>query len=374
MPHQPRGGLRGGGSCPDVAEQPDAGRGGRRRRRKQKKRQKTNGRPQVILRAVIGALLSGQNYSDYRKSYIAQNKEVIHWSTFDRYLGKLLPWIEKLQTEAVDLVRYLVVRYGDTIDNLVLTHDFFWQTRGHHSKSGTGTICDRKTGGILSYRHFCQGTDSMSDRGGFEWTSAAMDPISMGQMAEEIMEWMEKDVDKIMEVHPEELDGVEPKLCGVVLDGDASTNSLIPVVTGKVKAAGETKYCSDFQVFPCFNHLGKNCGGYAATEGHKLHKTCHCPDNLTAKNTVNQRQSKRHRGCNDSSHPLVKSYQRGLTAAVRGAKDWRRKPGYEGRDLPSLVTQGVEEMVNHLSNIHARRPRLHDRRATRLPAARSGQV
>ena len=336
----------------DAAQQPGAGGGGRGGRRKQKKRRQTNARPDGILRAVLGALLSGQTYEDYRASCVAQNLHVIHWSTFNRYLGKLLPWVEKLQSEAVDLVRYLVVRYGDTIDNLVLTHDFFWQTRGHHSRNGTGTVCDRKTGAILSYRHYCQGRDSMSDRGGFEWTSAAMDPISMGEMAEEMIEWMEKDVDKILEKYPDDLDGVEPKLCGVILDGDASTNSLIPVVKGKVRASGETKYCSDFQVYPCFNHLGKNCGGYAATAGHAVHKTCSCEDNLTLKGTVNSKQPKKHRGCNDSSHPLVKSYQRGLTAAVRGAKDWKRKPGYADRSLPSLVIQGVEEMANHFSNIH----------------------
>ena len=331
---------------------PAAAGGGGRRRKQQKKRRKTNGRPEEILRAVVGALLSGQTYEDYRKAAIAQNLEVIHWTTFNRYLGKLLPLIEKLQNETIELVRYIVVRYATTIDSLILTHDFFWQTRGHHSRNGTGTICDRKTGGILSYRHFCQGTDSMSDRGAFEWTSAAMDPISLGEMLTEIVEWMESDVDRITEKYPEELGDTMPSLDGIILDGDASTSALVPVVMAKARAAGDTKYCGNLTVYPCMNHLGKNCGSFAAKVGHEIHKDCSCEDNLTLKGTVNQKQPKKHRGCNDPSHPLVKSYQRGLTAAVRGAKDWRHKPGYEGQAITDLVIQGVEEMSNHLSNIH----------------------
>ena len=138
---------------------------GGRRRKKRKKRKATNSRPEGVVRAVIGALLSGQTFEDYRTTSKAQNIQVVHHTAFERYLGLLLPWIEKLQNECIDLCRYLVVRYGDTIDRLVLTHDFFWATRGHYSKNGTGTMCDRKSGAILSYRHYCQGTDNQSERG-----------------------------------------------------------------------------------------------------------------------------------------------------------------------------------------------------------------
>ena len=59
---------------------------------------------------------------------------------------------------------------------------------------------------------------------------------------------------------PEELGDAEPKLEGIVLDGDASTSALIPVVKAAAAAAaadGETKYCKELRVFPCMNHLGK---------------------------------------------------------------------------------------------------------------------
>ena len=114
---------------------------GGRRRKKRKKRKKTNSRPEGVVRAVMGALLAGQTYKDYRTAAKAQNMQVVHHTAFERYLGLLLPWIEKLQNETVDLCRYLVVRYGDTIGRLVLTHDFFWATRGHYARNGTGTMC-----------------------------------------------------------------------------------------------------------------------------------------------------------------------------------------------------------------------------------------
>eukprot|EP00966_Prymnesium_polylepis_P297377 6870681-Prymnesium_polylepis.1 len=86
-------------------------------------------------------------------------------------------------------------------------------------------MCDRKSGAILSYRHYCQGTDKLSERGGFEWTSKAMDPISFGEMLNEMIDWIENAVDKLTEEFPDEVTG-EPCLDSVVLDGDASTSSL----------------------------------------------------------------------------------------------------------------------------------------------------
>ena len=41
------------------------------------------------MRAVIGALLAGQTYEDYREETVARGMQFIHDTTFDRYL--LLP-------------------------------------------------------------------------------------------------------------------------------------------------------------------------------------------------------------------------------------------------------------------------------------------
>eukprot|EP00966_Prymnesium_polylepis_P319143 7371382-Prymnesium_polylepis.1 len=84
---------------------------------------------------------------------------------------------------------------------------------------------------------------------------------------------------------------------------------------------------------------------------------------------------KAHKGCNDQSHPLVKSYQRGLSAAMRGVKDWKRRPGNEQRALSSLAVQGVEEMVSHLSDVHDGPGFVTgERRVCRLhPAEQNGQ-
>lgn len=63
-------------------------------RRKQKRRKQTNARPEYIILKVLGCLLAGQMFSEYETAAIAQGEEVMSHNTFDRYLGKLLPWIE----------------------------------------------------------------------------------------------------------------------------------------------------------------------------------------------------------------------------------------------------------------------------------------
>ena len=61
-------------------------------------------------------------------------------------------------------MRYLVVAHGDCIDNLILTNDWFWGTRGHNSRNGSGTICDLKSGAVLAARHFTiQGIEEMAN-------------------------------------------------------------------------------------------------------------------------------------------------------------------------------------------------------------------
>ena len=193
----------------------------------------------------------------------------------------------------------------------------------------------------------------MSDKGGFEFSSKAMDAIACGEMLDELIQlWMEHDVDDLILKHDLE---VVPKLDSIVLDGDASTNSLIPVVTQaalQASSSNEIKYCDNVKIRPCTNHLGKNCGSEAASVGKEVHKSCDCPDRLTQTGSVNKLQPKLHRGCNEASHPLVKTWQRCCSAALRGAADWKAKPGYEERSLKSIVIQSLEEVANHLMNVH----------------------
>eukprot|EP00967_Tisochrysis_lutea_P054171 scaffold67649_cov21-Tisochrysis_lutea.AAC.1 len=120
----------------------------------------------------------------------------------------------------LDLVRYLVARYG-SIDRLVLTNDFFWLTRGRNSSNGSGTMCDLDSGAVLAFRHYCIGTDSQSNRGGFEFTPKSMDAIGCGEMLDELVDWFENGpLDELIDRY--NLD-IRPSLDGVVLDGDAST-------------------------------------------------------------------------------------------------------------------------------------------------------
>jgi len=340
--------------------------------RRKKKRKHTNSRPEYIVREVIACLLSGRNYAEYETESITRGMpNYVSKQTFNRYLTVLLPAVCVLQKEVVDLGRKLVARYGK-IDSLVLTNDFFWQTRGHNSANGSGTICDLDSGTILAFRHYCIGEDALSDAGGFEYTSKAMDAIGCGDMLDDVMRWMQYDVVPTLE---EAGVSKEPSLDGIVLDGDATTNKLIPVVIEKARKLAEhrgdcaTACGVNLIVYKCTNHLGKNLGKRAVEIGKKWHTTCTCRDRITEKGTINKVQPKLHRGVVNESAPVVKSYQRAASAALRGVTAWKAKPEYTDVALKDIAIQGLEEMMNHMSNIHSgpgfftgklRTCRLHD--------------
>ena len=113
--------------------------------RKQKKRKLTNSRPLEVAQDVMACLATGVMYNMYAKRQSDKNSPFVHHSTFDRYIGKMMRHIDAVARKSVDLMRYLVVKYG-SIDKLLLTHDHYWQTRGHHSDNGTGTVCDYDSG------------------------------------------------------------------------------------------------------------------------------------------------------------------------------------------------------------------------------------
>eukprot|EP00966_Prymnesium_polylepis_P207619 4809231-Prymnesium_polylepis.1 len=68
-------------------------------------------------------------------------------------------------------------------------------------------------------------------------------------MLNEMIDWMEKDVDKLMERFPDEVTS-DPCLDSVVLDGDASTSALVPIVMAKAEdlaSATGIKYCKELR-------------------------------------------------------------------------------------------------------------------------------
>ena len=84
-----------------------------------------------------------------------------------------------------------------------------------------------------------------------------MDAIGCGEMLDEVVEFFDGGAldALLMDVMR---DNVTPKLSGLVLDGDASTNSLIPVCLKKaaeLRQAGASSYCSDLKVLKWTNHL-----------------------------------------------------------------------------------------------------------------------
>ena len=355
---------------PDEESEDEEDGGGRRKRKrkKQKRRKFTNGRHYETVAEVLACLLTGQMYSQYKSGQVARGMPYVHHSTFDRLVGRLMPIIEKLTKETVDLVRYLIVRYCN-VDHLVVTADWFWQVRGHHSPNGSGSVCDRETGAVLAYKHLCQGSDDQSDRGGFEFTSHAMDAKGCAAMMDELIQWMEGgELDDLLTEHAPNAEA-PPSLDGAVLDGDASTNSLIPVMLEKQRHMKATNYCSSFKLYKCGNHLAKNVGKQALKIGVEVHRTCSCADNLTLAKTINKTKPKKHRGLSNESDPLIKAFQRATSAALRGASAWKSKAEYANEKLSDLAIHGLEEMMLHLRNTHEgsgfytgkpRKCRLHD--------------
>ena len=243
-------------------------------------------------------------------------------------------------------MRYLVVRYGGNIDKLVVTNEFFfWLNRGHFSNNGSGTICDLKSAGILAYKHYCKVTDTIMPVEKFESTSKAMDSMGFAEMLDEIVSWIE-------ELDTTDLE-VEPSFLGVVLDGDSSTDRFVEKVQRKAVSVGnESNFCKDLRVVPCTNHLSKNAGNKVAEIGKRLHFTCSCPVITTKANVERKDGRKQHRGVNVDSHPLVKTWQRALGAALRGASDWAKHDEFKDIPIKELAIQSVEEAFNHLRNVH----------------------
>ena len=90
--------------------------------------------------------------------------------------------------------------------------------------------------------------------------------------------------------------------------------------------------------------------------GKQLHRTCHCDFVMTAKGEPALDSTgaprKDHRGLNTESHPLIKSWQLALGAVLRSAIDWKARDEYRDMSLVDIAIHGVEEMANHLTNVH----------------------
>ena len=330
----------------------------RRKRRKQKARTQTNSRPRETMNLLVSTLLIGIGYQGYKDLCMAQQLKPVSNKTYDRMLTYVMPKIEKLAQETVQLVRYLIVRYGDymdgSIEHMIFTHDFFWLTRGHFSHNGTGTICDLHSAGVIAYRHYTQRDDKLSDAPTYDGTSKSMDAKSLESMLEEAIEWIEECVPKLLE---ELGDDTVPSLDGVVLDGDASTNPIVrarhEAIERKAAEAQKTNYCNNMHPIPCCNHLAKNAGKAAYEIGHRLHRTCSCSIKQTLDGEDYKSGQREHRGLNEESDAQVKAWQRSVGAALRSARARGSEPANAGKALRDVAIEGLEETFNHLRNVHS---------------------
>eukprot|EP00966_Prymnesium_polylepis_P324848 7380848-Prymnesium_polylepis.1 len=145
-----------------------------------------------------------------------------------------------------------------------------------------------------------------------------MDAEGFGEMLDEVIKWIDEDVDDLMVDY-----GIEgtPELDGVILDLDSSTDVVMEAKRSDRRfceavqsraAQRQGGYCSGMRTRPCVNHLAKNCGGHARDKGTSLHMTCSCAIKLKADGmTPYAKGTRAHRGLNTDSHPAIPSSNSG---------------------------------------------------------------
>eukprot|EP00967_Tisochrysis_lutea_P159089 scaffold328138_cov57-Tisochrysis_lutea.AAC.1 len=176
-----------------------------------------------------------------------------------------------------------------------------------------------------------------------------MDARGFASMLDEVVGWMEDDVPKMCEQYAVP---VPPQFTGVVLDGDASTDSFVKEVERKARLAASSPVCRNLRVRPCVNHLAKNIGKKALEYGIDVHRSCSCPVRLKADKVTPYRTGARaHRGCCNGPRGLglQKAMQVAMGAAMRGAFAMERS---DGQTVADVGIAAVEECLNHFFNVH----------------------
>jgi hypothetical protein len=215
----------------------------------QRKRQRMTPTDTMLL--VLSTLLNGGGYVEYVNQCAVLGIEPIHSDTFQAKIYLIARHAKWVAEESVKDMRYYVARYGD-IDELILCSDTFWHHRGHHSPSGTGTITDEETGGVLAYEHTCKHTDKAhtADQA-YQGSSGSMDAYQFKINLERIIDWMNDEVPQLVDEYAVDLSG-DPKICGVVIDGGASTSYQMAALAEKA---------ADIVEYDCGNHLARRTAG-----------------------------------------------------------------------------------------------------------------
>ena len=310
------------------------------------KRSRGRGRDVATTRAVVGALFSGQNYSNFQNGCVAQNLSTPHEDTFKDYIDYFAPHIEYVTHMSVRLVRFLVsmIDEGEYLERgLLVTSDSFWAARGHYAMHATGTICDFRCGGILAFCHQHKQADKAHPEI-FEGTSGAMDAIGFAENHKSVCKWIEA----LNAAYDDDATWRGANYRGVILDGDGSTQA-------QLDAMGPEWIPAGFIGFQCANHLAKNVGKKSYEVGHRLHLTCSCEVKKKANGEAYAKGARVHRGCNDASHPLVKAWQRGFGGALRSVLKRRaddEAAGRAPRSLQAHAVEAVEMCFNHLKDEH----------------------
>eukprot|EP00966_Prymnesium_polylepis_P026614 614019-Prymnesium_polylepis.1 len=233
-------------------------------KRKQQRRTATD-----TMLLVLGTVFGGGNYGEYEQQCSMLGIKAIHEDTWQEKIYLIARHAEWVANESVRVLRYLIARYGN-VHELIVTSDTFWHHRGHYSPSGTGTICDEGSGGVLAFMHTCKHTDKAhSKEEAYQGTSGSMDAYQFKGNLESVIKWIDEEVPELLEKYGVELPSEDdkPAVTGVVLDGDASTSYQMQAL--QEKAAGINEY-------DCANHLAKNCGNDAYKIGHTWHTKCSC--------------------------------------------------------------------------------------------------
>ena len=119
---------------------------------------------QVGLSMVVGFIISGSSYEEYRRFAMAIGMDGPYAdSHFNTVLKQMLPHTAAVLEQDIDAAKAMLVKKGLRL-HLVTTDDGRWGTTGFHSQNATfGVALQDFLGALISYRHACMRAGKTDD-------------------------------------------------------------------------------------------------------------------------------------------------------------------------------------------------------------------
>ena len=101
---------------------------------------------------LLSFFLNGEYFKDYQHVLGTLGLNHLSESQWLRAVEWVYPAIRELTVWSCDEVRKEIIKRGDK-DNLQITFDGFYLSRGYHSNNSTGTVHDEKSGKVIGFAH-----------------------------------------------------------------------------------------------------------------------------------------------------------------------------------------------------------------------------